>query len=454
MLQAKRYHLTGRKNLSQRITRGGRRARTISSKLLPCEEAPLITSAIGSTPFTPLPIVDWVLVVVTVITIIIGTVVITVRGGGGGVVVTVRSGVVDVPAVRNGVVIVVVAAVRGVVVITAIVVVITAIVVVITAVVVVVTTNGKVNSIIDGPTLGNWHDYTLMIRGGGYARQPVYPRGEAIGDIGSELVVYCSIVETFEESENTRVCGLRRLERLDPFNHNVVVADNLPSVVQLLRCSKVRRLSVGEFTGLHPLRVQDNGERGVGVNVTTVRRELKFAGGHVVNARNITHRRRVARAALDLQAICEGLADTEIDEVVRADEGVCLTWPRTGTIDLLNNRGVQSKGGLGVPVVITAILVVGSVVIATVLAGDEFIVLTGNLGIWHGNNEGGRELNHSQEDERESDALHRWNREIWVGEKRRCRLEGSFFVEKFVKKKRRFETWRGKLKRTISSAAA
>jgi len=425
MLQAKRYHLTGRKNLSQRITRGGRRARTISSKLLPYEEAPLITSAIGSTPFTPLPIVAWVLVVVTVITIIIGTVVITVRGGGGVVVVTVRSGVIDVPAVRSGVVI---AAVRGVDVITAIV------VVVITAVVV-VTTNGKVNSVIDGPTLGNWHDYTLMIRGGGYARQPVYPRGETIGDIGSELVVYCSIVETFEESENTRVCGLRRLERLDPFNHNVVVADNLPSVVQLLRCSKVRRLSVGEVTGLHPLRVQDNGERGVGVNVTTVRRELKFAGGHVVNARNITHRRRVARAALDLQAICEGLADTEIDEVVRADEGVCFTWPRTGTIDLLNNRGVQSKGGLRVPVVITAILVVGSIVIATVLAGDKFIVLTGSVGIWHGNNEGGRELGHSQEDERESDALHRWNGEIWVGEKRRCRLEGSFFVEKFVKKK-------------------
>lgn len=39
---------------------------------------------------------------------------------------------------------------------------------------------------------------------------------------------------------------------------------------------------------------QSNSERGVSVNVTTVGREIKLAGGHVVDTRNITHRCRVA----------------------------------------------------------------------------------------------------------------------------------------------------------------
>lgn len=63
---------------------------------------------------------------------------------------------------------------------------------------------------------------------------------------------------------------------------------------------------------------------------------------------------------MNLEAICDGLADTEIDEVVaaggsiakslgeikgrnsRADEGIRFTCPPAGTIDLLNDRGVQS----------------------------------------------------------------------------------------------------------------
>jgi hypothetical protein len=51
----------------------------------------------------------------------------------------------------------------------------------------------------------------------------------------------------------------------------------------------------------------DNGECGVSLDVTTVGRELELDGRHIVDARNITHRRRVARATLNLLAIREVL---------------------------------------------------------------------------------------------------------------------------------------------------
>jgi hypothetical protein len=104
----------------------------------------------------------------------------------------------------------------------------------------------------------------------------------------------------------------------------------------------------------------DNGECGVSLDVTTVGREFELDGRHIVDARNITHWRRVARATLNLLAIRESLADAETDEVVatvrlapktfcerprsslRADEGVCFTGRLTFTIDVLNDGRVQS----------------------------------------------------------------------------------------------------------------
>jgi len=305
------------------------------------------------------------------------------------------------------VVVVVVAAVRGGGVVAAIVVVVASVVVV------TITTDSKVNGVIDGPTLGNRHENTLMVRSGGDGRDPVCTRRKATGDIGSELTVDSNIVETLEESKDPWICGLRRVKGWDRFNHNVVVSDNLSTAVQLLGRSKVRRVGIGKVTGLHSFRIQGNSEWGVGVNVTTVGRELKLAGGHVVDTRNITHRRRVARATLNLQAICDGLANTEIDEVVRANEGVCLTIPRAGTIDILNNRGVQSKGGLRVPVVVIATILVVVSVLVVVTVGLVVIptfhavaVLTGHQGMRLRNDEGSRELGHNKENKRESDALH------------------------------------------------
>ena len=60
----------------------------------------------------------------------------------------------------------------------------------------------------------------------------------------------------------------------------------------------------------------DNGERSVSLDVTTIGREFELDGRHVVDTRNVTHRRRVARATLNLLSICDGLIDAEADEVV------------------------------------------------------------------------------------------------------------------------------------------
>jgi len=267
-----------------------------------------------------------------------------------------------------------------------------------------VTTDSEVNSVINGSTLGNWHDDSLMVPSGRDGRHPVCTSRETLGDIGGQLAIGGGGVEALEEREDTWVGGLRRVKRWDLLNDDVVVSDNLPTAVQLLRCSVVSIGSVGEGTGLHSVNIQGDSERGVSLDVTTIGRELELDRWHVVDTRNIAHRRRVARTALDLLAICDGLADAEANEVVGADEGVCFTGRLTLTIDVLNNGGVQSKGGLRVGIsavvvttglgvvttvlsviatvlsVVPAILIVVAtvlVVVAAVLAAAELVVLTG-----------------------------------------------------------------------------
>jgi len=80
---------------------------------------------------------------------------------------------------------------------------------------------------------------------------------------------------------------------------------------------------------------QDNGECSVSSYVTTVCRELEFAGRHVVHTRDVTHRGRVARATLNLLAVREGLAGTEIDEVISMMELIMMIlFPRKARIEL------------------------------------------------------------------------------------------------------------------------
>jgi len=277
-----------------------------------------------------------------------------------------------------------------------------------------------------------------MVGSGADRRQPVSASREAISDIRSELAVGSSIVETLEESKDTWVCGLRRVEGWDRFNDNVVMSNNLPGVVQLLRCSVVGVGSVGESTSLHSSRIHGDSELGVGLNITTIGRELELDGRHVVDTRNITHWCRVARATLNLLAVCDGLADAKADKVVGADKRVCFTGCLTLAINGLNDGGVQSKGGLRVaistvvvvtPVVVSTVVVtaavtaVGTVVItavvATVAVTAEPVVLTGYETVRLWDEESGGEVGSDKGNERELEALHDslYRRKIGVGEK-------------------------------------
>jgi hypothetical protein len=294
-----------------------------------------------------------------------------------------------------------------------------------------VATDSEVNGIIDSSTLGNWHEHRLVICSGGDRRHPVCASRETLGDIGGELAVGGDTVETLEESENTRVAGLCRIEGCDLFNDDVVVSDNLASVVQLLRCSVVGVGSVGEGTGLHSVYVHDNGEWGVRLDITTVGWELELDGRHVVDTGNITHRRGVARASFNLLAICDGLTETEGDEVVGADEGVSFAVCQALTIDVLNDSRVQGEGGLrivvssttaGVPAIVTTVVpaIVTTVVpaiVATIIpavvaaipattAATAPIVLTGykTARLWDKKGDG--ELGNDKGNERELKALH------------------------------------------------
>jgi hypothetical protein len=320
-------------------------------------------------------------------------------------------------------------------------------------VVVGVTTDGEVNSIVDRSTLCDWHDNRLMVRSGSDGRHPVGTSGETLGDVGSELSAGGNTIETLEEGKDTWVGGLRRVERCNFFNDNVVVSDNLPSVVQLLRCGVVGVGGVGKGTGLHSVYVHDDGEWCVWLDVTTVKRELKLHGRHVVDAWNITHRCGVARATLNLLAICNGLANAETDEVVGADEGVRFAIGLALPDDGLNDRRVQSEGGLWVAtcpitsvvttivarvgtsvvarivtsvvarivtavvaglVVVTAIVApilttATAAIVATVLSiavTAEPVVLTGYKTIELGDKKGDRDLGNGKENERELEALH------------------------------------------------
>lgn len=90
-----------------------------------------------------------------------------------------------------------------------------------------------------------------MVRSGGDGRHPICASRETLGDIGGELAIGSNSVETLEKSENFWVGGRRRVKTLDRFYDDVIVPHDLPLVVQLLRCSVVGVISVGELTGLH-----------------------------------------------------------------------------------------------------------------------------------------------------------------------------------------------------------
>ena len=94
-----------------------------------------------------------------------------------------------------------------------------------------------------------------MVRSRGDGRHPVCTGRKTLRDIGTELTTGSDSVKSLEKRKDTWVSGLCRVEGCDLFNDDVIVSDDLPSVVQLLRSSVVRVGSVCEGPGLHSFDV-------------------------------------------------------------------------------------------------------------------------------------------------------------------------------------------------------
>lgn len=96
------------------------------------------------------------------------------------------------------------------------------------------------------------------------------------------------------------------------------MSNDLTPPIELLRSTEVVALSVDEIASLHSLDCHRDGECRVRrSNVTHVGGELELARRLSGLGGDVTHGDGVARATLYLQAIGDGLAHTEVDEVVR-----------------------------------------------------------------------------------------------------------------------------------------
>jgi hypothetical protein len=112
---------------------------------------------------------------------------------------------------------------------------------------------------------------------------------------------------------------------------------------QLLGGSKVSVGRIRESSSGNVVDFEGDGERGVSRDSIKIPRGLEFCGGHIINRRDVTHGRRVARTGLHLFTVGEGLADTVVNKVVWADEGVRLTISLCLAVDFLDHRGVERK---------------------------------------------------------------------------------------------------------------
>jgi len=155
---------------------------------------------------------------------------------------------------------------------------------------------------------------------------------KTLGDVGSQDTVGRGSVKTLEESEDLGVQGFGRPERRHELHGDVTVTLD-DAVDQLLRSGIVSVGRVRERSGNQIANLEGDGERGVGGEGIEVLGEVEFGGRlpvtgqidaqesrtrsyHVINGWDITHGDGVTRTFLDLETVCDCLANTESDKVV------------------------------------------------------------------------------------------------------------------------------------------
>ena len=207
----------------------------------------------------------------------------------------------------------------------------------------------SLNHVIEGSVLRNSDKSRLVVRRSVDRRKTVRALRETARDDRGEHAVLRGVVEALEEDELARVRHLRRLERRDLLDDDVRVALDVALRVHLLRRGEVVVVRVHEVARLEVVDRHLDREVLVRGHLAVVRREDELGRGHVRRRRDDPHRRRVARARLDLLPVRDReVRDrrAEVDEVVRRGErgdlarlGLCLAV----LLEALRDHGVEER---------------------------------------------------------------------------------------------------------------
>ena len=125
-------------------------------------------------------------------------------------------------------------------------------------------------------------------------RCPIMPSRQASSNIGRQDAVHRGVVHALVKHEGFRIRWRRLTEPRYPFDGDMRMPNNIPVVVEHLRCSQVSRIRVREVTGGEISDRDLNGEGFVLCEILEVRGEYELGRGLVVHARNHTYRSGVA----------------------------------------------------------------------------------------------------------------------------------------------------------------
>lgn len=265
----------------------------------------------------------------------------------------------------------------------------TIVVVVVAAVVtaIVGVADGELGAVILGTSLGNRHENGLMVGGTGHRANAVIASGETARDSGGEdTLTIALVVDTLEEDKLLgagRVLGSEVVSEV--LDGDVGMTDDAALAIQILRSRVVRLLRVGERTGRQVLRVDDNVKRLVFLDRLPGLGVLDDRSDHAVNARNPAHDDTVARTLLNLETVGQGLARTEVDEVVVIGSrrrlpilhNIALTSGRGSCLDNVVGKTVTASSSLVVvpPVVVIVVSAVVVIVVSTIVVVVPSVII-------------------------------------------------------------------------------
>lgn len=175
-----------------------------------------------------------------------------------------------------------------------------------------------------------------MVGSTGHGADTVVTGGETTSDSSAQASVAVSgVVDTLEEGKLGSVEGLVRSDGVaHVLDGDVSVANDIASISELLGRGVVGVVGVGEGAKVHVCDLHVNIEVLVRLRLLAGHRTCDDGRGHVVLSWDLTHGDTVARSSLVLEAIGQGLARAEVDEVVFIRDGGGLARFGTGFLSI------------------------------------------------------------------------------------------------------------------------